>query len=62
MSPDEKMNLDSWRINRTKARREDDLLIDNLCDTLLQLQNLNAELEERIRVAFLKGSESPTKE
>jgi hypothetical protein len=61
MSPDEKMNLDSWRINRTKARREDDLIIDNLCDTLLQQQNRCAELEEQLRVA-LKGSESPTEE
>ncbi len=48
MPNNENVNLDTWRITRNKNRREDDLFIDQLCDTLLQLQNKCAELERRL--------------
>lgn len=48
MNPNENINLDSWRINRAKARREEDLFIDQLCDMLLQLQNKVRELENNL--------------
>ena len=51
MPQDENRNLDSWRINRNKARREDDILIDTLCDSILQLQNKILELEAALRHA-----------
>jgi hypothetical protein len=35
---DQSFNLDTWRINRAKAHRQDEEIIDHLCAALLQAQ------------------------
>lgn len=47
-------NLDAWRIARNKARRDDDLSIDNLCDTLLNTQARVFQLEKELAEANAK--------